>query len=99
MEDSHSPFHLPCLLLTDAGALAVEGRLLRQATYVTLRGHQPNGMYSVSDHAQAAAGGASRGIRYNGGRTIIAGDGYPSARSQAMTQFGARAQSGEAIDY
>eukprot|EP00775_Hariotina_reticulata_P002384 gene2384-2688_t len=75
------------------GALAIEGRLLKQATYITLKGQQPSGLYSVTDFSQAAAAGASRGIRYNGGRAIIAGEAYPGARSQSMTQFGARAQS------
>jgi len=84
--------HLICPCAVDMiGALAIEGRLLKQATYITLKGQQPSGLYSITDNAQAAAAGALRGIRYNGGRAIIAGEAYPGARSQGMTQFGARA--------
>eukprot|EP00775_Hariotina_reticulata_P002383 gene2383-2687_t len=55
------------------------------ATYVSIKGQQPGGFYAVGDKAEASAAASSRGIRYNNGRVIIAGDGYPGARSSSTT--------------
>lgn len=55
---------------------------------MSVKGQQPNGLYSLGDQAEATAGGRSRGIRYNAGRLVTSDlDVYPTARAAGSTGY------------
>lgn len=68
------------LLLHAAALCLTEGRVLKQdpASMVNVRGDQPAGMWAVTGHdAEAGAASAAKGVRYNEGKILVAGEGAP----------------------
>lgn len=90
---------MPVLLLLLAGAVCLlplaEGRLLKQDpfTVATSRGQQPAGVWAMTGQdAEAGAASTSKGIEYNAGDVVAAGDGVPGPLSQGAATDGIRAQ-------
>lgn len=58
-------------------------------------GQQPAGVWAVTNHdAEAGAGSQAKGVRYNAGSIITAGDGAPGPLAQGVATENARTRSG-----
>ncbi|WIA14344.1 hypothetical protein OEZ85_002873 [Tetradesmus obliquus] len=63
-------------------------------TYTSTKGQRPGGLFSVGERAAANTGPVARGIRYNGGKVLIAGDTYPGPIASTNTGWGVQSRAG-----